>query len=100
MVFRWLSRKFAFAFEGNRLSPRSVDAAIEVIERRGMKAHLYLPGVGHREDEELSYALDTLGAAGFIVTTAAGALIGRVATHGLSSEQIAEQRRAEFKVID
>lgn len=100
MAFRWLTKIITRATEGGRLSPESIDAAVNVIEQRGMKAHLYLAGVGSRADKELSYALDTLEAAGYIVTDQSGALVGKVATRGMSSEEIATQRRAEFKVIE
>jgi hypothetical protein len=88
------------AKEGDRLSASSIDRATDVIEARGMKAHLYLAGVGSRDDTELSYALDTLNAAGFIITDSDGLLVGKVATKNLGSYEIAAQRRAEFKIVE
>lgn len=46
--------------ETDRLSEESISMAIEVIEKHGMKAHFYFAGIGNRNNNELSNALDTL----------------------------------------
>jgi len=91
--------RIKMAQEGDRLSEKSIDSAIVEIEKHGMKAHFYLAGVGRRANRDLSYALDTLEAAGFIVTDSNGYLVGNVATKNLGSNELAEQRRATFKVV-
>ena len=98
-MFGWLIKRIKVA-QGDRLSETSIDAAIKEIERYDMKAHFYLAGVGNRSNENLSYALDTLDAAGFIVTDSTGALVGKVATKNLGSDEIARQRRALFRVVE
>jgi len=84
----------------DRLSSKNIERAVDIVESKGMKAHLYLASMGNRGDRELSEALDTLSSAGFIVTDSNGTLAGRVATKRLDSNQIALQRRAQFKVLD
>lgn len=83
----------------DRLSESSIEDAIDSIEKHGMKAHVYFAGISHRNDNELSYALDTLEAAGYIVTDNSGMLVGKVATKRLSANEQALQRRAEFKIV-
>lgn len=95
----WLIKRIRTAQESNRLSEESIDSAIAEIEKYGMKAHYYLAGVGNRESTNLSYALDTLEAAGFIITGQDGQLVGKVATKSLGSSELAEQRRALFKIV-
>lgn len=85
---------------GDRLSESSIEDAIDSIEKHGMKAHVYFAGISHRDDKELSYALDTLEAAGYIVTDNSGMLVGKVATKRLSANEQALQRRAEFKIVE
>ena len=76
--------------------------AIAVIEQHGMRAHLYLPVTGcHTDSErELALALTVLRDNGFIITDGQGEIVGKVSTHGLSSEEIAMIRRASFKIVD
>lgn len=65
-----------------------------------MKAHYYLAGARSRDNEKLSYALDTLEAAGFIVTDSQGALVAGVATKNHGSDELAQQRRATFRIVE
>ena len=67
-MFKRILNRLNRAKEGERLSEFSIENAVNIIERHGMKAHFYLASIGNRDNEELSYALDTLEAAGFIVT--------------------------------
>jgi len=95
-----LCQRFTQAKEGDRLSDESIEQAIDIIEQQGMKAHYYLASVDHRENEELSFALDTLNAAGFIITDSSGALVGKTATKRITSSERAEALRAQFKLVD
>lgn len=84
-MFSYIMNKIKRAAEGDRLSESSINNAVGVIEKHGMKAHFYFAGVGNRCNEELSDALDTLEAAEFIITSPNGALVGKVATRNFSS---------------
>lgn len=95
-LYRWIRR----SLEGERLSAVSVESALDVIERKGYKAHRYFAAIGNRIDPDLSYALDTLEAAGFIVTDARGELVGGLATARPSKGDIAKARRAEFRIVE
>ncbi|MBW8191300.1 hypothetical protein K0504_09650 [Neiella marina] len=75
------------------------DWALDVIECKGHSAHYYMPSIGQREDSELCRALDLLAGQGFIVTDGDGNLVGKVAKARISSGERAEQRRAEFKIV-
>lgn len=100
MVISILIIRIDSAKNGDRLSESSIEDAIDSIEKHGMKAHVYFAGISHRQDKELSYALDTLEAAGYIVTDNSGMLVGKVATKRLSANEQALQRRAEFKIVE
>jgi hypothetical protein len=82
----------------NREDP--VDKAISVIEQHGMKAHFYFPESSHLAEHELALALTVLGENGFIITNSNGDIVGKVCTHGLSSEEKAAIRRSTLKLID
>ncbi len=76
----------------------SITNSIAVIERNNMRAHLYLPSTGR--DTELDLALAILSSNGFIITDDQGEIVGKVCTHGLTSEEIAAIRRSTFKIVD
>lgn len=78
----------------------SIANAIALVEQHGMKAHLYFPATGRHTEHELALALTILGSNGFIITDGQGDIVGKVSTHGLSSEEIAMIRRATFKIVD
>lgn len=99
-MLTWLKDRIKAAQEGDRLSEASIESAVFEIEKHGMKAHLYMAGAKNRQDEKLSYALDTLEAAGFIITDSSGALVGCVATKNPDSNELAQQRRATFKIVE
>jgi len=99
-MLTWLKDRIKSAQECDRLSEASIDSAVCEIEKHGMQAHLYLAGVKCRHDEKLCHALDTLNAAGFIVTDSSGALVGGVATKNLGSSELAHQRRATFRIVE
>ena len=99
-MLTWLLQSFRRAVEGDRLSSVSIEHAVDVVEKHGMKAHLYLPGTEHRGNDELCHALDTLSAAGFIITNDKGHLVGKVATKRLDRNEAAKQRRAELRLVE
>lgn len=98
-MLRRLLKAIFGAHKGGRLSESSIESAVDVVEKNGMKAHAYFAGIGSREDNELSYALDTLEAAGFIITNTNGTLVGKVATRCRNSDEITQQRRAKNTLI-
>ena len=91
--FNWKFKKLGIAHDKQR------KAMIDVINKHGMKAHMYFPSVRHRENIELSTALDWFAANGFIVTDENGDIVGKVATANMDSVQLAEIRRAEMKLV-
>lgn len=74
------------------------ERALDVLAKHGLRAHWYAPTAGV-EDPELADACRLLGDHGFLITGARGELVGKVATARLSSEEIAQQRRAQFRLI-
>ncbi|PKM47078.1 MAG: hypothetical protein CVV05_01430 [Gammaproteobacteria bacterium HGW-Gammaproteobacteria-1] len=76
------------------------DRWLDVIERHGYTAHFWLPGIAHHADRELWEALEGLKNAGFIVIDANGALAGKVAKARLPVGELAEQRRAQFRIVE
>ena len=75
------------------------ESALDVLEKHGLRAHYYLPGVGLHEDRELANACNHLAAVGHIITDSAGALVGKVATARLTPAELARERRASFRLI-
>ncbi len=97
-MLEWL---FSFS-DGKRAAKKRksvIDNAIDVIEQNGMKAHLYIAGVGRRDNYDLSVALDLLASSGFIITDEQENLVGKVITPRMSSDDLANVRRASFKVF-
>lgn len=76
------------------------EKALDVIEKHGYRAHFYLPTVGAQDDRELWEALETMRLAGFIVTNESGHLVGKVATARPTRQEIAEERRASFRLVN
>ncbi len=77
----------------------SREHALDVISKHGIEAHYYLAAIGNRSDKQLSEALDILSSAGYIMTDAAGQLVGKVAKARLNSNEKAQHYRASFKVV-
>ncbi len=101
MLGKWLRALSPFvAAEGDRMSESAREAALDVLERHKMKAYMYFPAIGHRNDPELSHALDVISAAGYIITDSSGGIVGKVANVRLSSTERAEQKRATFKIVE
>lgn len=74
------------------------ERALDVLEKHGLCAHWYAPAAGI-EDQELAEACHFLGGHGFLITDTQGGLVGKVATARLSTEEIAQQRRAQFRLV-
>ena len=83
----------------SRRSESSRAAAIEVVQKHGLEAHLYFPSVGRRDDRELCDALDLLASNGFLVTDSGGNIVGKFMKVNESSSEIADARRAAFKIV-
>ena len=71
---------------------------LAVLESRRIRAHIYLPGVGVRDDTELREALERMTLAGYVFTDSDGQLLG-CSSLQLNSDERANRRRANFKVI-
>lgn len=79
---------------------KEFQAMLDVINKHGMKVHKYFPGIGHRDDFELSIALDWFAANGFVVTDKNGGIVGKVATANMDSSELAELRRSQMKLVE
>lgn len=79
---------------------KEFQAMLEVVSKHGMKAHKYFPGVGQRDDVELSTALDWFAANGFVVTDKNGGIVGKVATANMDRSELAELRRSQMKLVE
>lgn len=60
------------------LSHSAQEKWLDVIEKHGFEAHLYLPTIGHQDDQELWDALERLRLSGHIITDRTGSLVGKV----------------------
>lgn len=74
------------------------ESALDILQKHGLRAHYYLPGIG-LEDRELANACHRMAAAGHIITDSTGALVGKVATARLTPEELAQERRASFRLV-
>jgi len=90
----WRLKRSMFAHNKER------KAMLEVISKHGMKAHKYFSCVGHRDEVELSIALDWFAANGFVVTDKNGGIVGKVATANMDSSELAELRRSQMKLVE
>jgi|TARA_R110000851_G_scaffold333407_2_gene512793 hypothetical protein len=93
-ALRWPSNEHPLMSDAAR------ERALDVIEAHGYRAHFYLPTVGADKDRELWDALETMRLAGFIVTDQSGHLVGKVATARPTSQEIASERRATFRLVE
>ncbi len=74
---------------------------LDAIEKKGLKAHLYFPApVGTIDYIELYSALSRVKYCGFIFTEEDGSMAGKIMTARPSSEQLANERRAMFKIVE
>ncbi|ODM57005.1 hypothetical protein [Vibrio harveyi] len=85
--------------QGEHLSENAKKSALDVLEQHGFEAHFYMAGIGHREDKDLSNALDLLSSSGYIITNQDGELVGKVAKARVSTDERAKERRATFRII-
>lgn len=74
------------------------EQALDILEKHGLRAHWYVPAADV-EDPELAAACDFLRSRGYLITDSDGCLFGKVATARPSSEELATQRRAQFRFI-
>ena len=75
------------------------EAALDVLEKHGIRAQFYMPAA-HVKDRELADALRLLAGRGYLMTDAEGRLVGVAATARPTVDENAQQRRAEFKVVE
>ena len=94
-LLRLISRK-----ENDTKFTRARDKALDVLNKYDIHAQLYLASVGSRDNKELCEALDFLSRYGYIMTDSNNILIGKVIKARLTMDEIAEKKRAEFKLID
>ena len=73
--------------------------ALDVLEQHGIRAQFYIPAA-HVQDRDLADALRLLTGRGYIMTDRDGKLVGVVVTARQTTEENAQMRRAEFKVIE
>lgn len=98
---KWISRiaeLFRQQSDAGGLSDGDRNAALDLLERNGLRAHYYLPAIGV-EDQELANACRRLASAGYIITTADGTITGKVAAARLTKDELAAMRRAAFKLV-
>lgn len=78
----------------------STDKLLDTIEKKGYRAHLYLPTISEdKKDFDTVRALELLAHRGFVITDQNENIVGKVATARLSSDEIASERRASFKIL-
>ncbi len=87
-----------FRKSSGRRNP-AIDHAIQLVEQHGLVAHLYIPGVDHRDNKELCVALDLLASSGFIISDGKDNLVGKVITPRLTKDELAKARRANFRLV-
>lgn len=75
------------------------ESALDLLEENGIRAQFYVPSA-YAKTQELANALRLLAARGYIMTDQEGNLVGAVATARPTVDEVAQQRRAEFKVLD
>lgn len=78
---------------------KQLETMLSVISAHGLKAHKYFPGIGHRDNIELSTALDWFASEGFIITNSKGDIVGKVATANMDSTERAEWRRSQMQLV-
>jgi len=76
------------------------DKALDTLSEFQFNAHYYLPSVGNRDNKPLCNALDSLAGQGFIITNNSGDLVGKVAKANMNSNEVANAKRATFKVVE
>lgn len=81
------------------MSERARESALDTLSRHGIDAHYYLPAIGC-EDNELANALRLLGGRGYLMTDAAGGLVGKVAKARLTPEERAQESRKRFHLVE
>jgi hypothetical protein len=72
---------------------------LDILAEHGLRVHYYQPSAGI-EDPVLAEALRCFGSAGYVITDLNGIqLIGTVSSIPMNSNEIAEMRRAGFKIV-
>ena len=74
------------------------EKSLRELSKHGYDAHLYLASIGEA-DMNLRSALVNLSSRGYVITDSNGVFVGKFAKAILDSTEVAEQRRATFKII-
>lgn len=97
--FDWIRSLFRIQPAPAMVGIQARDKALAVLNKNGLQAYYYLPASGI-DDRELAEALRLLGDSGYIVTNrTTGDLTGCVVPASMSSQERAEKRRAQFRII-
>ncbi|WP_218309904.1 hypothetical protein [Alteromonas antoniana] len=99
-MFKYIKAYMKARAEGSMLGDKARENALDVLYTHGLKAHLYLPSIGKRDNRELCEAMDLLSAAGYLITDRDNQLVGKIAQARMTSSEVAEERRKTFKLVD
>lgn len=75
------------------------EKALDIIEAHGLRSYFYLPGVGIK-DKELRKALCYMQHQNYVFIDESGKLLGKVAVARPTKDEIVEERRLSFKLIE
>lgn len=98
-MFNFIKELIKARAKGSLLDDKARESALDVLDDHGLKAHLYLPSIGKRDNRQLCEAMDLLSAAGYLITDKEERLVGKVAQARMTSDEVAEERRKTFKLV-
>lgn len=99
-MFKFIRKYIKARAEGSLLGDKASESALDILDKHGLKAHLYLPSIGNRDNRELCEAMDLLSATGYLITDNEDRLIGKVAQARMPRDEVAKERRKMFKLVD
>lgn len=76
----------------------ATETALDVLDKHGLRAHRYFPAAS-MEDPELASACLTLLGLGYIIADKDNNLVGGIGNARATKDEIAEHRRASFKLV-
>ncbi|GIC82242.1 hypothetical protein [Moritella sp. F3] len=91
-------RKFT-ASKKQKLDDSEYIKHLDTISDQDCSAHYYLPSIG-LTDNSFRNSLGYLARKRFIITDSDGVIVGNVAKARMNSNELAEQRRSTFKIIE
>ena len=98
-LIKLVYRKLRYSYDQKSWS-KERDKALNTLKEYQLNAHYYLPSVGSRDNKPLCNVLDSLAGQGFIITNTNGDLVGKVAKANMNSNDVANAKRATFKVVE